>query len=360
MKVDAITTEPPKWGVKYEDIDVEENLPIKLKPVYTGICGTDRGIVSGSLPFAYAPHGKQKLILGHECLAKVIEAEDNDLGIKTGDYVVPIVRRPGKCVNCLIGRSDNCSDGDKHEAGITGLNGFMRSEFQDHPQNLVRVEDPDIASVAVLTEPLKNVKKAFEMFDTVSRKSVFTDANGAYDEKRAIIIGTGSEAFLYGLASRDYGFQTHMANRHPETESKLRMMEKSNINFYDYTKDTLVEKNGFDLAVDTSGDPATIFRFIRKMNNNGIIILFGTNGNAPASTFDGSDIDYIIERNITILGSVDGSRIHYERALQDLTRWNYQYGDLISNMITSRVKPDNTDIFLHKQPGEIKTVIEWS
>ena len=57
------------------------------------------------------------------------------------------------------------------------------------------------------------------MFDTVSRKSVFTDANGAYDEKRAIIIGTGSEAFLYGLASRDYGFQTYMTNRHPETES---------------------------------------------------------------------------------------------------------------------------------------------
>ena len=198
------------------------------------------------------------------------------------------------------------------------------------------------------------------MFDIVSRKSVFTDANGAYDEKRSLIIGTGNEAFLYGLTSRDYGFQTYMTNRHPETEFKLGMMDKANITFYDYTKDVLKEKSGFDLAIDTSGDPGTIFRFIRKMNNNGIMILFGTNSNAPASTFDGSDIDYIIERNITIMGSVDGSRVHYEKALQDLTRWNYQYGDLVPNMITSRVKPDDTDIFLHKKSGEVKTVIEWS
>jgi len=360
MEVKAITTNPPRWGVAFETVEINEQLPVKLKPIYTGICGTDRGIVSGALPFAYAPHGSQKLVLGHECLAQVIDAEENDFGIKKGDYVVPVVRRPGKCVNCLIGRSDNCSDGDKHEAGITGLNGFMRTEFQDYPQNLVKVQDPDIARIAVLTEPLKNVRKAYEMFDIVSRKSIFTDSYGSYDEKKSVIIGTGNEAFLYALGARDYGFETYMTNRHQETEFKLEMMEKAGINFYDYTKDGEPENGGFDLAIDTSGDPGTIFRFVRKMNNNGIVILFGTNGHAPAATFDGSDIDYIIERNISLIGSVDGARIHYERALQDLTRWNYQYGNLISGMITSKVKPEDTDIFVHKQPDEIKTVIDWS
>ncbi len=360
MKVEAITTIPKKWGVSYGSVEIDEDFPVKLRPVYTGICGTDRGIVSGALPFAYAPHGSQELILGHECLAQVIDADENEFGIKRGDYVVPIVRRPGKCLNCLIGRSDNCSDGDKHEAGITGLHGFMRSEFQDFPQNLVKVDDPDIAKIAVLTEPLKNVQKAYEMFDIVSKKSIFTDKNGAYEEKKSVIIGSGSEAFLYGLKSRDYGFKTYMTNRHPETDFKLEMMSKAGIIFYDYTQDATPENDGFDLLIDTSGDPGTIFRFIRKMNNNGIVILFGTNGHAPPSSFDGSDVDYIVERNISIIGSVDGARIHYEKALQDLTRWNYQYGNLIQEMITSRVKPEDTGIFAHKEQGEIKTVIEWS
>jgi glucose/galactose 1-dehydrogenase (NADP+) len=96
------------------------------------------------------------------------------------------------------------------------------------------------------------------------------------------------------------------------------------------------------------------------MNHNGILVLFGTNGKAPDTSINGMDIDYIVERNITVMGSVDGSRIHYEKALQDISRWKHQYGSALDDMITSRVSPEQTDIFLHKSSGEIKTVIDWS
>lgn len=357
----AITTNAPSGGVNYEKIDLDlSGFEVKLKPVLTGICGTDRGIVNGALPFAYNPHGDSRLVLGHESLCRVTEAPQNPFGISSGDYVVPMVRRPGKCINCLAGRSDNCSDGDKHEAGITGLHGFMREEFGDSAEYLVKVPDPSIGDAAVLTEPLKNVCKAFEMFDVVSRKSIFTDTAGSYHEKNSLVIGTGSEAFLYALKSMDYGFNTHITNRHDLDELKNRIIAETGMNFYNYNSTTEPEKNGFDLIVDTSGDPGTIFRFLRKMNNNGIMILFGTNGKAPATPVDGMDIDYIIERNISVIGSVDGSRIHYERALQDLTRWNHQYGNSLRDMITSKVSPDRTDIFTKKPADEIKTVIDWS
>ncbi len=357
----SITTNAPKGGVSFEKIDFDlSNFGVKLQPVLTGICGTDRGIVNGSLPFSHNPHGSQRLVIGHESLCRVTESEKNDFGISKGDFVVPMVRRPGKCINCLAGRSDNCSDGDKHEAGITGLHGFMREEFGDSPEYLVKVPDPSIGDAAVLTEPLKNVCKAFEMFDIVSRKSIFTDSAGSYHEKSSLVVGTGSEAFLYALKSMDYGFQTYVTNRHDLDGKKSAILNDTGMNFYNYNTSDPLEKSGIDLVIDTSGDPGTIFRFLRKMNNNGVLILFGTNGKAPAAQIDGMDIDYIIERNISIIGSVDGSRIHYERALQDITRWKHQYGSVLDDMITAKVKPESTEVFSKKPADEIKTVIDWS
>ncbi len=357
----GITTNAPSGGVNLEKLEFNlDNFEVKLKPLLTGICGTDRGIVNGALPFAYNPDGYSRLVIGHESLCVVEDARDNDFGIRNGDYVVPMVRRPGKCINCLAGRSDNCSDGDKHEAGITGLHGFMREEFGDSAQYLVKVPDPSIGDVAVLTEPLKNVCKAFEMFDVVSRKSIYTDEAGSYHKKKSLIVGTGSEAFLYALKSMDYGFGTYVTNRHDLDETKNELMGRTGINFYNYNKEDPLKGGGLDLVIDTSGDPGTIFRFMRRMNQNGILILFGTNGKAQAAQVDGMDIDYIIERNITILGSVDGSRIHYEKAIQDITRWKHQYHGALETMITEKVTPEHTEIFTKKPSDEIKTVIDWS
>ena len=362
-KVKAITTNAPAGGAVYEDfeIPVPEHYSAKLKTIYTGICGTDRGIVSGALSFAYNPEGYKRMVLGHEALAQVVEIEKNAFGIKSGDYVVPMVRRPGNCVNCRIGRMDNCTDGDKHEAGVTGMHGFMREYFYDSPEYLLKVQDNSILDVAVLAEPLKNVEKAFEVFDKVSERSIFQNDYGTYEEKNAVIIGTGSEAFLYSFFARDYGFNTILTNRHSIPDQKTVMVEKSGVKFYDYTKDMdRILEGGIDLLVDTSGDPGTIFRFIRKLNHNGIAILFGTNGKAPPTNVDGSHIDYIIENNISLIGSVDGARDHYFKALEHLRNWRHNYGDLMKDLITGKVPPSQVDILGNKPGDEIKTVIDWS
>ncbi|HLH85316.1 MAG TPA: alcohol dehydrogenase catalytic domain-containing protein, partial [Thermoplasmataceae archaeon] len=283
VSVKSITTPAPNGGVRVEQTQFDEkSFQVILKPLFTGICGTDRGIVNGALQFAYPPHGSSRLVLGHECIARVVDVRDTESRLKVGDIVVPQVRRPGKCVNCRIGRSDNCSDGDKHEAGITGLDGFMREEFGDSDEFLVPVKDSSLSEVGVLTEPLKNVEKAFEVFDIVSRRSIFQNESGTYEGKKALIIGTGSEAFLYGLKSKDYGFDTVLTNRHDLDSLKDELLNRIGIDFLNYTSNGK-DQGGYDLVIDTSGDPSTIFRFLRVMNNNGHMILFGTNGKAPAS-----------------------------------------------------------------------------
>lgn len=358
-KVNAYITDAPGGTVKFTQVNIaDEKGNVTLRPILTGICGTDRGMVKGSLSFTYNPEGYDFLVLGHESLCEVIESDSPEF--KKGDRVVPLVRRPGDCPNCRIGRPDNCSDGEKHEAGITGLHGFMRERFKDFDFNLVKVDDPDLGDIAVLTEPTKNVVKAFEVFEKVSQRSVYANNISTYEGKKALIIGTGSEAFIYAFMSVDYGFDTYILNRHPIEDNKIEMCREFGIKFIDSSKEPeFPEKFHIDFLIDTSGDPGTIFKYVRKMNYNGIAILFGTNGKAPKTEIDGEDIDYIIERNITLAGSVDAARIHYMRALDYLSKWKRRHGEAMDKIITGYFKPGDIDLFENKPSGEIKSVIRW-
>lgn len=360
--VKAIYTVAPGGGVKIGKLPIER-LPdqnVKLRVLYNGLCGTDRGIVSGSLSFAYNPSGSDKLVIGHESLCMIEEIYAESSEFKKGDLVVPVVRRPGDCVNCKIGRQDNCSDGKKHEAGITGMDGFMREYFYDSLDYLVKVPDASLKEVAVLTEPLKNVVKGFEVFDIVSRRSVFANEFSTLEGKRCMIIGTGAEAFLYAMVAVEYGFKVTLINRHPLEPKKLEIVRGFGMEFVDYSADpALVTKYENNLIIDTSGDPGTIFRFVKSLAYNGIILLFGTNGKAPPATLDGNDIDFFIERNITLAGTVDAAKIHYIKALEYLRKWKYVYGDSLSDLITGIFPPENLDLFSRKPSGEIKSVLRW-
>src|SRR5688572_5465115 len=56
-----------------------------------GICGTDREILHSAAPLA--PPGEERLILGHECLARIEAVGEGVSGFATGELVVPVVRR---------------------------------------------------------------------------------------------------------------------------------------------------------------------------------------------------------------------------------------------------------------------------
>ena len=51
--VNALTTNAPSGGIEFHNVEIpdQKDFEIKLKPLYTGICGTDRGEVNGSLSF---------------------------------------------------------------------------------------------------------------------------------------------------------------------------------------------------------------------------------------------------------------------------------------------------------------------
>lgn len=56
-----------------------------------GVCGTDKEIVRGE--YGWAPHDRDRLVLGHESLGRVVGAPDGS-GFGAGDLVAGVVRRP--------------------------------------------------------------------------------------------------------------------------------------------------------------------------------------------------------------------------------------------------------------------------
>jgi len=116
----AITVEPMKPATaRWEDVPEPDTLngSVVVEAVAAGVCGTDVEILEGK--YGWAPSGKTRLVLGHESLGRVIDPGLRS-GLKKGDLVVGIVRRPDPvpCPNCAVGEWDMCRNGQCTERGI--------------------------------------------------------------------------------------------------------------------------------------------------------------------------------------------------------------------------------------------------
>jgi len=114
----AITVEPKRPGTarleEVEEPDVHGG-SVLVKAVAVGVCGTDVEIVEGK--YGWAPPGKQRLVLGHESLGRVIDP-GSVVGLNKGDLITGIVRRPDPvpCSNCAVGEWDMCRNGEYNRA----------------------------------------------------------------------------------------------------------------------------------------------------------------------------------------------------------------------------------------------------
>ncbi|WP_254205512.1 zinc-dependent alcohol dehydrogenase [Nocardia alni] len=74
-----------------------------VRPLAVATCDLDDVIVLGGSPF------QPPFVLGHECVAEVVEVGDGVRGVTPGDrVVVPFQINCGVCAACLAGRTGNC------------------------------------------------------------------------------------------------------------------------------------------------------------------------------------------------------------------------------------------------------------
>src|SRR6266581_8861242 len=105
----AVSVIPDKKQVSVVDHPepkVTRPTDVLAKVIDVGICGTDKEIAS--FQYGTPPAGSDYLVIGHECLAEVVEVGAGVTRVRKGDLVVPSVRRPctANCPACRQGRQD--------------------------------------------------------------------------------------------------------------------------------------------------------------------------------------------------------------------------------------------------------------
>src|SRR5215510_8383046 len=125
----ALAVFPSKKSLQLVDIPqpkLQDATGVLLRVREVGLCGTDREI--SAFEYGSPPPGSDRLILGHESLAEVVEVGRSVHGLRPGDLVAAMLRRPcssPECCPCRAGRSDFCITGEFTERGIKHADGFL-------------------------------------------------------------------------------------------------------------------------------------------------------------------------------------------------------------------------------------------
>jgi glucose 1-dehydrogenase len=345
----ALTVEPGLAGsLQLEEFDIPgpERGAVLLRALALGVCGTDREIIAAK--YGSAPPGHKRLILGHESLARVIEAPEGS-GLSAGDLAVGIVRHPDPvpCENCAAGEWDMCRNGEFTEHGIKALDGYGSEWYRLDPQFVVRL-DPSLGTVGMLVEPTSVVAKAWDHTERIGRRAW-------WEPHRVLITGAGPVGLLAALLSVQRGLETHVLDRATEGP-KLGLVRDLGATYH---AGTLGDVSGkFDVVIECTGAPSLALDVVQHTGPDGIVCLAGVSDPGASRPIDIGELNReIVLGDRVVFGSVNANRRHYEAAIAALAKADRGW---LERLITRRVPLDQWRDAFELRDGDVKTVIDFA
>ena len=342
---------------------------VKLRMLDVGVCGTDRELCS----FAYGtpPPGHDRLVIGHESLAEVVEVGSAVSRLRVGDLVVTMVRRPcphAECVACRAGRQDFCFTGDFAERGIKSLDGFMTELVVDDQRYMHRVP-ADLRDVAVLVEPLTIAEKALIQVDEIQQRLPWSCAPEPGGPRnvchRAVVLGAGPVGLLgaMALASRGYDVSVYSRERPPHPKSDL--VASIGARYFcseETTLDQLAEDlRNIDLVYEATGASAIAFDTLKVLGTNGIFVFTGVPGRKARIEVDTDVImRNLVLKNQVVFGTVNAGEEAFEASIRDLGVFRRRWPAAVPGLITARHPAEAFRDVLLGPPQGIKNVISFA
>lgn len=343
----AVTVIPGRAGSVRLDNVLEPGAEfgsVVVEALAVGVCGTDAEIASGS--YGWAPPGKERLILGHESLGRVVDPGPS--GFAVGEHVVGVVRRPDPvpCANCAVGEWDMCSNGGYTERGIKQLDGFMVERWRIEPEYAVRV-DTSLGLLGVLLEPTTVVAKAWGHIIAIGQRTF-------WEGRTVVVVGAGPIGLLAALIGVQLRCDVHVFDR-VTSGLKPTLVEELGASYHTGAIADLALSP--DIVVECTGVGELVRQAIHATAPGGIVCLTGI-GPPSASNADSSALaTETVLKNLVVFGSVNANRRHYYRAAQVLARSDRSW---LEQLVTRRVGPDDIERALERTPDDIKVVIEFA
>ena len=345
----AITVEPKKAGTaRLEDVpepDVQ-NGSVLVEAIAVGVCGTDVEIAAGK--YGWAPPGKTRLVLGHESLGRVLDPGPAS-GLKAGDLVVGIVRRPDPvpCPNCAVGEWDMCRNGQYTERGIKQIDGFMAEHWRIEPEYAIKV-DPALGLLGVLLEPTTVVAKAWEHILAVGQRAF-------WEPKTVLVTGAGPIGLLGALLGRQLGIEVHVLAR-TQTGPKPELVRALGATYHSCS----VAEVGFqpDVIMECTGVGQVIAEAIATIGASGVVCLTGVGHGGAVPTIPMANVaSAAVLKNNVVFGSVNANKRHWYKAGEALARADHAW---LSRLITRCERPEDFAKTLERRSEDIKAVIQFA
>jgi threonine dehydrogenase-like Zn-dependent dehydrogenase len=344
----AITVEPSSPGsARLEDIpgpDLSDG-SVLVEAVAVGVCGTDVEIVEGK--YGWAPPGSTRLVLGHESLGRVLDPGLAG-GLKKGDLVVGIVRRPDPvpCSNCAVGEWDMCRNGQYTERGIKQIHGFMSEQWRIEPEYAVKV-DPSLGLLGVLLEPTTVVTKAWEQVQAVGQRAF-------WDPRNVLVTGAGPIGLLAALVCSQHGLEVHVLDR-AESGPKPELVRALGARYHTGSPADV----GFnpDVIIECTGVGQVIADCLHVASAGGVICLTGVGSGGRTTGFTADVAATMVLQNNVVVGSVNANKRHWYKAARVLAQADRAW---LGRLITRRERPEDFMHALHRRPDDIKVIIQFA
>ncbi|MDP6442909.1 MAG: alcohol dehydrogenase catalytic domain-containing protein [Pirellulaceae bacterium] len=332
---------------------------VLCRTVELGICGTDREILASRQPLV--PPGADFLALGHECLAEVVAVGEGVDQLSSGDWVVPLVRRP--LARAAGHRVDMLSFGDYGERGIVWEHGFSAPRWIDRPSYLIPVP-LELLDVAVLTEPLAVAEKGVNEAAILQRARL---GDIWRQPPRVLVTGLGPIGLAAVLACSARNWPVTVFGRDRADTFRADLVRRlggeyvsADTNGWAWTTDR-PDEEGFDLILECTGNDHLTLSAARRLASRGVMVWLGSMRRMAERPHAVSQLmrDGIL-RNHLHVGSVNAAPRDFRDALKHLADAKARNFAAVADLITKRVSPaDSLVDFVRREPQGVKVVLDY-
>ena len=346
---------------------LEHDTDVLLEMLDIGVCGTDREIAR--FDYGPPPAGSAYLVIGHESLGRVQRVGAAVTGVRPGDLVITMVRRPcehASCRACRAGRQDFCFTGDFTERGIKGRHGFMTEHVVDD-QRYMHVVPAELRDVGVLVEPLTIAQKALIQVWDVQDRLPWTASGtpGGGHGTKAVVLGAGPVGLLGAMALLVRGFETFVYSRDREDSAAARWCARigaTYISSSEHTPVQLAQRIGnIGLVYEATGAASISFETLAVLGTNGVFVFTGVPGlKAPIQIDADLLMRNLVLKNQLVFGTVNAGAQAFANAISDLGRFHARWPAEQQALITGRFQPAAAIDLLTGTAGGIKSVVTFA
>ncbi|MFB3829745.1 MAG: zinc-binding alcohol dehydrogenase family protein [Bryobacteraceae bacterium] len=303
-----------------------------VRVLAVGICGTDLHAFEGTQPFFAYPR-----ILGHELAVEVLQTGDGVSGFKPGDRcLVNPYMTCGKCAACLRGRTNCCA-----KMSVIGVHsdGGMRDRLLLPANQMYKCESLPPAQIPLVETLAVGIH-------AVGRAAV-------QPGDRAIVAGAGpiglSVIEFLRLAGADIGVVERMperlefASRHYGLKRRYLSHEEAR------------QEEPSMLVFDCTGDKGSMEGAIHLLQQGGKLVFVGLINN-DISLFDPD----LHRREATILSSRNSTPAEHCRVLELMEQGRVDVTAWPTDRVGPGVMSTRFPLWLRREAGVVKAVIEWS